>query len=54
MDETIEMFDEMQRVIEAAVKHNIPLTTDNFKVIDGGLTIDGMDPAEWLDAMTME
>lgn len=37
-------------VIEKASMYGLELTTDDFK--DG--TLDGMEPEEWLEAMTMD
>lgn len=45
---------EADKIIAAAEKHDLILTHQSFQVIDGELYIDGMDPAEWLDAMTMD
>lgn len=46
--------DEADAVIAAAAEHDIELTWQQFEVIDGELYLDGMDPREWLDAMTMD
>ena len=46
--------DEMDAVIASAAEHDIELTDANFTITDGELFIDGMDPVEWLDAMTMD
>lgn len=32
----------------------ITLTPRDFTVFEGGLYLDGMDPGEWIDAMTMD
>lgn len=42
------------RVIERAARHDIQLSVQDFIVEDGLPTIDGMDPGEWLDALTMD
>jgi hypothetical protein len=40
--------------IATAQRAGIDLQPGDFRVIDGELTIDGMDAGEWLDAMTMD
>lgn len=45
---------EAKEYIEKAAKHDIPLELDDFTIIDGEITLDGMDPGDWLDAMTMD
>lgn len=40
--------------IEAAARKGIVVGQDSFKQIDGSWTIDGMDPGEWIEAMTMD
>lgn len=45
---------EIDYVIAEAAKHDIKLEVSDFRIIDGEITLDGMHPAEWLDAMTME
>lgn len=40
--------------IAAARAAGIELTPDDFEVVDGEPTLDGMRPSEWLAAMTME
>lgn len=44
----------IQKWIETAAKKGITLEPADFVWIDGGPTIDGMDPAEWIDALTMD
>lgn len=36
-----------------ASRHDIPLTREDFTEAGGSLTIDGMDPREWVIAMTV-
>lgn len=47
--------DEIDRIIARAAEHEIFLKREDF-VPDyaGDLTLDGMPPEEWLDAMTMD
>ncbi|MFC4949045.1 hypothetical protein [Pseudonocardia sp. GCM10023141] len=45
---------EIDRHIARAARHDIELTPSDFRLIDGGWYLDGMDPAEWIDAMTMD
>jgi hypothetical protein len=45
---------EAQKHIDAAAKHDIKLELKDFTVHDGDLYLDGMDPKEWIDAMTMD
>jgi hypothetical protein len=40
--------------IRKAAREGIELEPSNFKLIDGVWTLDGMDPDEWLHAMTMD
>lgn len=46
---------DIERFIARAARHDIILTPEDF-VPDyaGDLTLDGMPPEEWLDAMTMD
>lgn len=44
----------MQRLIDKAARYEIPLLPSDFGDEDGVLTIDGMEAAEWVDAMTMD
>lgn len=46
--------DETTAAIDYAAKFDIPLSPEDFTVIDGGVYLDGMDPIEWVDAMVME
>lgn len=47
--------DERDTIIERASTHGIDLSRDDFEWVDGwGFLLDGLDPAQWLDAMTME
>jgi hypothetical protein len=41
----------MSEIIATAAEHEITLSPEDF---GPGLTLDGMDAAEWLDAMTAE
>lgn len=38
--------------IEHAAEHDITLSPNHFRVIDGETTIDWMAPGEWIAAMT--
>lgn len=49
-----ELAQEAAKWIQEAAKHDIELSPGNFEIIDGDLYIDGMDPGEWIDAMTMD
>jgi hypothetical protein len=40
--------------ITTAALHGLDLGPDDFTRVDGDLYIDGMDPAEWIDAMSMD
>lgn len=40
--------------IAAAAKHDIVLEASDFRVIDGDVYLDGMDPFDWIHAMTMD
>jgi hypothetical protein len=44
----------MNEFIEMAARRGITLTPDDFVWEEGmgGWTLDGMEPSEWLDAMT--
>lgn len=43
---------EQDAIIRKAAKAGIELSPGDFEVINGESTLDGMDPAEWLEAMT--
>lgn len=45
---------EIQRYITDAAKSGIQLDPTDFVMSDEGWTIDGMEPAEWIHAMTMD
>lgn len=45
---------DLRRWIARAAEHEIELTADDFTVFEGDLYLDGMDPDEWIDAMTMD
>lgn len=49
-----ELAKESAKWIAKAAKHDIELSPGDFMIIDGDLYIDGMDPGEWIDAMTMD
>lgn len=38
----------------ARQRHGVSLAPADFQILDGAPTLDGMSPAEWLDAMTMD
>ena len=38
--------------IAQAAEHELTLRPNNFRVLGGEVTIDGMEPAEWIAAMT--
>lgn len=44
----------VNRAIERAAKEDIELTPECFTTEDGEIFIDGMDPKDWLYAMTMD
>jgi hypothetical protein len=39
----------MSSVIAYAAERGIKLVPEDFEYIDGALTIDGIDPIEWID-----
>lgn len=41
-----------EKVIAMARDAGISLEPDDIKAVSGGYTIDGMDPREWVEAMT--
>ena len=43
-----------RRHIRRAALHDITLTARDFTLNGDDLLIDGMDPDEWIDAMTMD
>lgn len=45
---------EIREWIDKAAGHDLQLNLSDFKRIDGEWTLDGMNPDEWIDAMTME
>lgn len=46
--------DIITKAIARAAAEDIALERSDFVVIDGEPTLDGMDPDEWIDAMTMD
>lgn len=44
----------MHDAIARAAQHEIDLDPTDFRLIDGEVTLDGMIPNEWIDALTME
>lgn len=40
--------------IAKAATHEITLTPGDFRIIDGDVYLDGMDPFDWIHAMTMD
>lgn len=48
------MEDTRAEIIALASAGHIELSPDDFEMIDGDWTLDGMDPAEWVEAMTMD
>ncbi len=48
------MTNQLQPIIDRARQNGINLSPADFRTIDGEPTLDGMDPAEWLDAMLMD
>ena len=44
----------VEAVIKSAAEAEITLTVDNFQVEGDDIYLDGMDPADWLYAMTMD
>lgn len=46
--------DDKSEVIRDAAAVGITLTRADIERIDGDLFVDGMDPYDWLDAMTMD
>lgn len=49
-----DLMDEMDAAIAYAAENGLTLEPRDFDVIDGWLYVDGMDPAEWVDALTMD
>ena len=45
---------ERDRIIADAREHGIDLDPSDFRRDGDGWTLDGMNPAEWLHAMTMD
>lgn len=45
---------EIDHHIAQAARHEIELSPADFVVIGEDVYLDAMDPAEWLDAMTMD
>ena len=45
---------EADKYIARAAEHDITLSYKDFEVIDGEIWLDGMDPGDWIDAMTTE
>lgn len=45
---------EIDKVIAAASREGIVLRRSDLQTVDGDLFLDGMDPYEWLQAMTMD
>lgn len=51
---TNENAEKIAKYIDRAKAHDLTLTESDFKEHGGEITIDSMDPGEWLDAMTMD
>jgi len=45
---------EVAALIERAARSGIELKVSDFRVVDGGLTLDGVPADQWVDAMTMD
>lgn len=48
------VLDTREQIITEAARHDIALTEADIVDLDGDLTIDGMAPEQWLEAMAME
>lgn len=45
---------EIRRHIARAKRYDIELSAEDFTLFEGDVFLDGMNPAEWIDAMTMD
>jgi hypothetical protein len=52
--ELSEMIKIRDAVMARLTAFEIDLKPDDFLIRDGEITLDGMDPQEWADAMTMD
>jgi hypothetical protein len=43
---------ERTELIATANRHGLDLKPADFRVIDGGLTVDGMPPLEWIEMVS--
>lgn len=44
----------VRSLIARAATWDLALDADDFTITNGEVWLDGMDPAEWLDAMTQD
>lgn len=54
MRQVVSYMKEVALMIEFAAAHGVTLTVQDFRTIDGELTIDGMPADQWLDAMVTD
>lgn len=56
MDETDQQYRArvIRETIAKAAEHDITLQPSDFTLCDGDVLLDGMDPFDWIHAMTMD